>query len=239
MTAEASHTLYLRGLDQKMHPDRLRMLLYASFSRFGEILDIVCTRRFKLRGQAWIVFREVPHAAEALKRMEGVTMFGKPVEIDFSHNKSDAIARLQGTYVPRKKRKDDSSAAGMNGTKQVAGKSEDDQGVSKKKKRPAPSDEMPSKEQKTDGIVQPKPINTDAPPHNVIFVQNLPPETTQFALETLFKIYPGFMAVRYVAARNMAFIDFDTVQDAVTARAGADGFKLTATHVVQASFAKQ
>ena len=98
-----NETLYLRNLDEKIHPDRLRSILYSCFSRFGSVLDIVCSRRNKLRGQAWIVFRTADQAQLAKDYMQGATLFGKPVTIEFSENKSDAIAKLQGTYKPRDK----------------------------------------------------------------------------------------------------------------------------------------
>ena len=49
------------------------------FSRFGQILDIICCKTYRLRGQAWIVFNDIPSATSALRTMQGFDYRQKPM----------------------------------------------------------------------------------------------------------------------------------------------------------------
>lgn len=57
----------------------LRKSLYTIFSQFGKILDVVALRTKTLRGQAWVVFADIPAATNALRTMQGFTFFEKPM----------------------------------------------------------------------------------------------------------------------------------------------------------------
>ena len=57
----------------------LRKSLYAMFSQFGKILDVVCLKTYRLRGQAWIVFADVTGATNALRSMQEFPFFEKPM----------------------------------------------------------------------------------------------------------------------------------------------------------------
>jgi RNA recognition motif-containing protein len=57
----------------------LKRCLYAIFSQFGKILDVVCMRTYRLRGQAWVVFSDVTAATNALTSMQGFPFFDKPM----------------------------------------------------------------------------------------------------------------------------------------------------------------
>ena len=49
------------------------------FGQFGNIIDVVSRRTYKLRGQAWVVFENEDDAADALKLMQGFPFFNKPI----------------------------------------------------------------------------------------------------------------------------------------------------------------
>ena len=48
-------TLYLSNLNERVTKDELKRCLLAVFSQFGRVLDVVATKTFALRGQAWVV----------------------------------------------------------------------------------------------------------------------------------------------------------------------------------------
>lgn len=228
-----SHTLYLRGLEEKVHPDRIKLMLYTAFSRYGTILDIVCSRRNKLRGQAWVVFKEVLQATEAKKAMQGVTMYGKEVKIEYAKAKSDVIARVDGSFKPRPKRKpEDGLAQGPKRPERESGNASDNDD----------DDDMDTSEQNNNPAAQASmgaPVEELAPPHKMLLIQNLPAEASKEALEILFNQYPGLREVRHIVSRNVAFVEFDTVEHATLAKEGSQGFKLDATHEINAVYAKQ
>ena len=53
--------------------------MYAMFSQFGKIIDVVALKTLRLRGQAWIVFTDVSAATSALRTMQGFPFFEKPI----------------------------------------------------------------------------------------------------------------------------------------------------------------
>ncbi len=64
----------------------MKKCLYAIFSQFGKILDVVVMRSIRLRGQAWVVFEEIGSATAALRAMQGFPFFEKPMVIHSSHH---------------------------------------------------------------------------------------------------------------------------------------------------------
>ena len=57
----------------------LKKSLYAIFSQFGQILDIVALKTLKMRGQAFVVFRDISSATNALRSMQGFPFYDKPM----------------------------------------------------------------------------------------------------------------------------------------------------------------
>lgn len=57
----------------------LKKSLYAIFSQFGQILDIVAMKTLKTRGQAFVIFKEIASATTALSSMQGFPFYEKPM----------------------------------------------------------------------------------------------------------------------------------------------------------------
>ena len=57
----------------------LKKSLYAIFSQFGQIMDIVALKTLKMRGQAFVIFKEVTSATNALRGMQGFPFYDKPM----------------------------------------------------------------------------------------------------------------------------------------------------------------
>ena len=66
-------------------PD-LKKSLYAIFSQFGEILDIIALKTMKMRGQAFVVFRDISSATNALRSMQGFPFYDKPMVSIYSNS---------------------------------------------------------------------------------------------------------------------------------------------------------
>ncbi|KAI7998344.1 hypothetical protein LOK49_LG10G02223 [Camellia lanceoleosa] len=57
----------------------LKRSLYALFSQYGRIFDIVDLKTAKLRGQAWVVFSEVPVASNVVRQTQNFPFYDKPM----------------------------------------------------------------------------------------------------------------------------------------------------------------
>merc|ERR1712029_50830 len=84
--------------------DEMKKALYAIFSQFGQILDIVALKSLKMRGQAFVIFKELGSATNALRSMQGFPFYDKPMRIGYSKKDSDVIAKMKGTFVERPKK---------------------------------------------------------------------------------------------------------------------------------------
>merc|ERR1711904_204976 len=101
-----NHTLYIKNLLTKLSKLDTKRVLHALFGPFGKVLDVVCGRNKKLRGQAWVVFSEAPSANAATKALQGFSLFDKQMKIEFANSKSAIIAKINGSYtLLEKKRK--------------------------------------------------------------------------------------------------------------------------------------
>jgi hypothetical protein len=57
----------------------LKKSLYAIFSQFGPIVDIVALKTLRMRGQAWVIFKEINSATNAMRSMQGFPFYDKPM----------------------------------------------------------------------------------------------------------------------------------------------------------------
>ena len=72
-----NQTIYINNLNKKIKKEELKKSLYAVFSQFGKIVDIVACKTLKLRGQAWVVFEDVTSATNALRQMQDFPFYDK------------------------------------------------------------------------------------------------------------------------------------------------------------------
>jgi len=234
MEIRPNHTIYINNLNEKVKKEELKKSLYAIFSQFGPILDIVSLKTLKLRGQAWVVFKEINSATNALRSMQGFPFYDKPMRIQYAKTDSDMISKLKGTFTERpKKAKEEKKKK----------KAKD-----AKKTQPAPAAAPPVNPMMGFGMpMQPAMINPmlgppmgEQPPNQILFLTNLPEETTEVMLQMLFNQFPGFKEVRLVPGRHdIAFVEFDNEMSSATAKDALNGFKITPTHAMKVSFAKK
>ncbi|XP_065844286.1 U1 small nuclear ribonucleoprotein A-like [Oscarella lobularis] len=216
MEIPPNQTIYINNLNEKVKKDELKKSLYAIFSQFGAILDIITLKTVKMRGQAFVVFKDIGAATNALRSMQGFPFFDKQMRIQFAKSKSDAVAKIDGTYVERKREKR---------------KPED--GESRKAKKKAA--------EAASGTQKEKPVRTGPElPNNILFLTNLPEETNDAMLQMLFNQFPGFKEVRLVPGRHdIAFVEFDHEIQAGQAKETLQGFKISPTNAIKITYAKK
>lgn len=81
MDIRPNNTIYINNLNEKVKKDELKKSLYAIFSQFGQILDIVALKTLKMRGQAFVIFKEIQSSTNALRSMQGFPFYDKPMVI--------------------------------------------------------------------------------------------------------------------------------------------------------------
>uniref|UniRef100_A0A8C5F509 Small nuclear ribonucleoprotein polypeptide B2 n=1 Tax=Gadus morhua TaxID=8049 RepID=A0A8C5F509_GADMO len=106
MDIRPNHTIYINNMNDKVNKDELKRSLYALFSQFGQIVDIVAMKTSKMRGQAFVVFKELAASTNALRQLQGFPFYNKPMRIQYAKTDSEVIAKMRGTYGDKDKKKD-------------------------------------------------------------------------------------------------------------------------------------
>ena len=235
------HTIYINNLDEKVKKEELKKSLYAIFSQFGEILDIIALKTIKMRGQAFVIFKEISSSTLALRSMQGFPFYDKPMRIQFSKNESDVICKMKGTYKERPKKTKQESTIPNSIVAERQTKLKPAKKPSYEKQNNIP--EVPvRKTTSASAIPQDKnqaSIVPEQPPNKILFLTNLPEETNEMMLSMLFNQFPGFVEVRLVPNRpDIAFIEFENDIQSAVAKDALQGFKIKPTHPMKIAFAK-
>jgi U2 small nuclear ribonucleoprotein B'' len=213
MDTRPNHTIYINNLNEKIKKDDLKKSLYAIFTQFGQILDIVAMKTLKMRGQAFVIFKEISSATNALRSMQGFPFYDKPMRINYSKTDSDMIAKIKGTFQERPKKTPAE--------------------LKKKSKKPKAGAAAGGAVANQGGV-------DNAPPNQILFLTNLPTETNEMMLSMLFNQFPGFKEVRLVPGRHdIAFVEFESEMQSAAARDALQGFKITPTTAMKINFAKK
>lgn len=76
---QPNNTLYLNNLNDKVNKEELKIQLYALFTTYGKIIDIVASKSQAMRGQAFLVFNDLAGATSAMRACEGMMFYEKPI----------------------------------------------------------------------------------------------------------------------------------------------------------------
>uniref|UniRef100_A0AAX7TJD6 RRM domain-containing protein n=1 Tax=Astatotilapia calliptera TaxID=8154 RepID=A0AAX7TJD6_ASTCA len=214
MDIRPNHTIYINNINDKIKKEELKRSLYALFSQFGQVIDIVAMKTMKMRGQAFVIFKELAAATNALRQLQGFPFYNKPMRIQYAKTDSEVIAKVKGSYGDKEKKKKEKKKAqelAANATKKPAAVS--------------------------DGSTPPVPDN---PPNYILFLNNLPEETNEMMLSMLFNQFPGFKEVRLVPGKHdIAFVEFESDTQAGVAKDALQGFRITATCAMKITYAKK
>ncbi|KAH3756585.1 U1 small nuclear ribonucleoprotein A [Pelomyxa schiedti] len=208
-------TIYVTNLDTKVNKNEIKLSLYCLFSQFGSILDIVAMKTPRMRGQAFVVFRDLPSATLALRQLQGFPFYDKPLRLAYAKSKSDVVARLDGSYVDRKKTPAPAAPAARKPDEKRA------------KARPEVHPRLPK-------------TGAAASPNHILFVENLPANVNESMLTMVFQQFPGYKEIRLVPTKEgIAFVEFENEMLAGVAMQALNGFKITHDHAMAISFAKR
>ncbi|XP_015246322.1 PREDICTED: U2 small nuclear ribonucleoprotein B'' [Cyprinodon variegatus] len=220
MDIRPNHTIYINNINDKVKKEELKRSLYALLSQFGQIVEIVAMKTMKMRGQAFVVFKELTAATNALRQLQGFPFYNKPMRIQYAKTDSEVIAKMKGTFSDKekkreKKKKAQEAAAAANATKKAA--------LAMSTAPQTPAVQVP-----------------DNPPNHILFLNNLPEETNEMMLSMLFNQFPGFKEVRLVPGKHdIAFVEFEGETQAGVAKDALQGFRITATCAMRITYAKK
>jgi RNA recognition motif-containing protein len=188
---EHNETLYVNNLNDRIASKKLKDELMTHFSKFGPC-DIIVMSSLRRRGQAWVIYETRDSSETALNSLQGESIFGKSMRIAFSRNTSDATLIRKGLPPSRSKMESPSEEP----SKRLKSSTE------------VPNfftiDNSSARGSSTSGSG----LRSYSAPNRVLIVENFSERTHASDLETLFSIYPGFVEVRLIPGRGVAFVEF-------------------------------
>lgn len=205
----AIETLYLRNLNEKVSVNKLKHKLQTLFSTYGKVLQITAHKNIKMKGQAFITFDSAKSATTALNKLQSFVIFDKRVQIQFSKSNSDSHYKLDN--------QDDGEIPEIQERKRR--KAERETQVESRKRKLETTSNSTSLSAAF-GATPKKPKLSDwksLPPNSILLIQNLPETTTVDRLNDEFESLDGFIAIRLVKIRHLAFIEFDNEAQATAA----------------------
>ena len=211
-TAEGQNTLYVRNLNEKIHPDKLRHALQAAFGQFGKVLEVIIphkkVRRPELYGQAWVVFAKQKHAAIGLEAMQGFELFDKPLQLAYARKKSDVIAKKDGTFKPRVRVKKQPKPKAVEADHDEGNGTENGGAGGALPGGPGVATAAGAAATAVAAAVSLGEAN------KILFARNIPKDSTKEEVQQLFAACEGLKEIRLIAVKGVAFIEFDDVRTA-------------------------
>ncbi|KAI0248810.1 RNA-binding domain-containing protein [Lactifluus subvellereus] len=246
-------TLYINNLNDKINKEEIRSQLYALFTTYGKLIDVVATKTPKMRGQAFLVFTDLTSATAALRACDGMIFYDKPMHISYAKSKSYATLRREDPnfILP--------SFAHATSAKRVREAEESDVRAKREKAADEDGEEMDIDDDDEAGPPVPSTSNStsciptalhhgimstmlysfvhlaQAQPSNKLHCSNLPQEVTNGVLAVLFQQYRGFQTAQVKPSTKpnaagekvkTAEVVFENAQLAAVARQMLDGFQL-------------
>ncbi|KAI0347086.1 RNA-binding domain-containing protein [Trametopsis cervina] len=248
-SAQPNTTLYIKNLNDKVQKEELRHQLFALFTTYGRVIDVVALKTQKMRGQAFIVFSDLAGATAALRACEGIVFYDKPMHIEYAKTKSYATSKREDPdFVPPTSLHAQNTAARLgsgvlngDGKRGRDDRMEEDGRNSKKERVEEDDDDGEEMEIDDDEDAGAKGKSSNAVPAAVqqpsakLLCTNLPQEVTDDVLSVLFQQYQGFQSTQVVPSPTpnsagqkckMAQVLFDSPELASVAKEALNGFAL-------------
>ncbi|KAJ7068216.1 hypothetical protein C8F01DRAFT_978761 [Mycena amicta] len=242
-SSQPNPTLYVNNLNDQVNKDELRTQLYALFTTYGKIIDVVASKSQRMRGQAFLVFADLAGATTAMRACDGMIFYDKPLRIAYAKSKSYATSRKEDpAFVPptsanasallvqngraeKKRQREDSPDDGPNAKRDKTENDDDDQEMEIE-------DENDDQQQNAIACMS-LVVSGEVPvpyPTARLLCTNLPQEVSDGVLSVLFQQYHGFKSTKVmptdVANVKKAHVSFDSPQLAAMAKEGLHGFTL-------------
>jgi RNA recognition motif-containing protein len=262
-----NETLYVNHLNEKIKIDLLRENLYYLFSQFGDVLEINVRKSKKMRGQAFIVYKDINEATRAKVSLNNFLFLGSRISVDYAKTKSDIIVKIKGqqnstdykqtgTYISRKRNrmkeygniKDDDEYDEGKKSESIY-EDEESSSVQKslkskknKKKKIEKNDvEEEDKIEKNNNNIElneEEDIDGECINENkILFVTGLGKEINEKMIEVVFSQFKGLKDIRFFSERGFCFVEYDNEVNAGTALMSLNNMKLTENSTIKITYA--
>ena len=204
-------TVYVQNLNERIKIADIKDSLFQLFSNVGEVHEVHAKKNIKMRGQAFVVAADEEAAETMIKDLRGHMFYGKPLRLNFAKDDSDFNAKMKGTFdaTVSKKREvmnqefvkiRDQKAKRKIIDKVIQLRRQSHQSLSGGDSALNPGRTMHGGPTLFAG--QPE-------KYKILFIERLPKNGVAVEqLEDIFEKYNGFVEVRMIAEKGLAFVEY-------------------------------
>ncbi|PAV20910.1 RNA-binding domain-containing [Pyrrhoderma noxium] len=235
-------TLYINNLNDKINKDELKSQLYSLFMTYGRVIDIVAQKGAKMKGQAFLAFADLAEATTAMRALDGMLFYDKPLHIQYAKSKSYAVLRREDPdFVPPNPLNASSRLNNVTQEKRSRDGDEEALDSARHRKRERQDEDGEEMELEDDddsesrNAAQASVPTVQQQPSARLLCTNLPMEVTDHVLSVLFQQYQGFLSAQVAQSQTpnaagqkvkMAQVIYDSPDLASVAKEALDGFTL-------------
>ncbi|KAF9439102.1 hypothetical protein BGZ76_011340 [Entomortierella beljakovae] len=248
-----SPSLYIKNLNEKIKIEVLKKSLRAIFGQYGEVLDIVAHANIRMRGQAFVIFDNSDIAAKAMSEVQSFPLYGKPMLIQFSRNKSDIHAKRDHDFEEHYKQRmatKEKFANEFKPKKRQAMLLAKQQQKAQEQQKILEEQQQRMQQQMSQSIYPgaaasaggavPMVPDEYLPRNSILFLQNLPDDIAESQLVSLFQQYPGFKEVRTVPGKSgIAFVEYDNEYYSAAAKTALADYEIAPEQKMKVTFARK
>ena len=217
-----NETLYVNHLNEKIKTDLLRENLYYLFSQYGDVLEINMRKSRKMKGQAFIVYKDINDASRAKISLNNFLFLGTRINVDYAKTKSDIIVKIKGgqeyqkngNYLLRKRKR----------------LLEYENIKEEKKEKKEKSEKKENKEIMED--IDGECLNEN----KILFVNGLGEEVNEKMIFLVFNKFKGLKDIRFFNGRGFCFVEYDNEINAGTALLSLNNMKITDKSTMKISY---
>ena len=228
-----NETLYVNHINEKIKLDLLRENLYYLFSQYGDVLEINLRKSKKMRGQAFIVYKDINDAARAKASLNNFLFLGSRINIDYAKTKSDIITKIKGSNMNNEEYK-------KNGTYLTRKRKRMMEYGNIKKEKEKENEDIIKKEKKIkkDNLELDEDIDGECLDENkILFVTGLGNEINEKMINLVFGKFKGLKDIRFFNGRGFCFVEYDNEVNAGTAMLSLNNMKLTDKSTMKITYA--
>lgn len=157
----------------------------------------------RIRGQAFVVTHDEETAEQLIKALRGYVFYGKPMRLNYAKTDSDLVAKLNGTFEESEKTKREARHKEIAAQRDIKSKRKLIDRLVRLKQQTQGGSGQANVQSLFSGMQAPV---TEA--YKILFVEKLPKTTRPEVLDELFGKYTGFIEVRQIPDKGVAFIEF-------------------------------
>jgi RNA recognition motif-containing protein len=180
---QPNETLYVKNLNEKVKENILKDSLSKLFSQYGSILDIKIKNNIIMKGQAFIIFKEISEAEEAMSKLQGKLIFNKELKIFYSKQKSDCLLKEKGLL--------------------------DENKYNHRKEETKSKRDTFYKELKSKLLSNKRKLNTGSTQSRKLFIDNIETNIEENDLLPLFSKINGFKNLFIIKDKKVCFVEYE------------------------------